>query len=191
MGENKKRMMEAINRSFEEGSEVMPVAESLYYMKAALLLHYGKKYPKQKAAITEVCEMIGRLLGAQEPQGGGGAGMIYGWQERIGEEEGEVTQDHIAEMADRINRIGHIRCDADGSLHCTGTDYRTMSQEEAQRVMAETWNSLGELLDEMARLQEDHARMTYTLRTIAGKAMDAMQGTARSQIAADWWQAQD
>lgn len=107
MGENKKRMMEAINRNFEEGSEVMPVAESLYYMKAALLLHYGKKYPKQKAAITEVCEMIGRLL------------------------------------------------------------------------------------DEMARLQEDHARMTYTLRTIAGKAMDAMQGTARSQIAADWWQAQD
>ena len=105
MGENKKRMMEAINRNFEEGSEVMLVAESLYYMKAALLLHYGKKYPKQKAAITEVCEMIGRLLGAQEPQGGGGAGMIYGWQERIG----EMEETHSSCRRERTSIEGSIR----------------------------------------------------------------------------------
>ena len=61
--------------------------QSLYFMKSALIGHYKRKYPENEAFITEICEMVGRLLGAQEPQGAGGVGMIQGWEESIREIE--------------------------------------------------------------------------------------------------------
>lgn len=71
----------------EETLDVMPEALSFYYMKCALLRHYKQKYPEQKAVITEICEMVGSLLGAQELNDayacGGGVGMIRGWDESI------------------------------------------------------------------------------------------------------------
>ena len=64
-----------------------------------------------------------------------------------------------------------------------------ISQKEALEIIARSINELRALFDEVSSLAEDHARMTHTLRQINEKVVDAMQGTARSEIAVDWWQA--
>lgn len=58
-------------------------AQSHYYMVSAMIFHYTSKYRESKEIITEICEMVGKLLRAEEPCGGGGAGMIRGWLEEI------------------------------------------------------------------------------------------------------------
>lgn len=58
-------------------------AQSRYYMVSALIFHYTSKYRESKEIITEICEMVGKLLKAEEPCGGGGVGMIRGWLEEI------------------------------------------------------------------------------------------------------------
>lgn len=70
-------------------------AQSHYYMVSALIFHYTSKYRESKEIITEICEMVGKLLKAEEPCGGGGAGMIRGWLEEIlaNEEETPDGQD--------------------------------------------------------------------------------------------------
>lgn len=71
----------------EKTVDVVPAEQSFYYMKSALLCHYKQKYPEQEAVVTEICEMVGKLLGVQEPDDayacGGGVGMIRGWEESI------------------------------------------------------------------------------------------------------------
>lgn len=83
--ENTKRP--PVEESGEEKVDVVPEEQSFYYMKCALLWHYKQKYPEKEAVVTDICEMVGRLLGAQEPDDayacGGGVGMIRGWEESI------------------------------------------------------------------------------------------------------------
>ena len=62
-----------------------------------------------------------------------------------------------------------------------------VTTNEAFRDIEDVWNSLHVLLDEIADLSEDRKRLNATLRSINAKAIDAMQGTARSEIPADWW----
>ncbi len=66
-----------------------------------------------------------------------------------------------------------------------------LSESEALTQIESVWNELGALFAEVAQLAEDHARMTHTLRVIDENVLDAMQGTARSQIAEDWWQVRE
>ena len=64
---------------------------SYYFMKCALILYYRNKYPEHEALITEICELVSKLLGAHEPVGsyacGGGVGLLRGWVDYINEIE--------------------------------------------------------------------------------------------------------
>lgn len=100
-----------------------------------------------------------------------------------------MKADQISEMRAAHNKVGHITLAQDGALHFEGTMEGRISESEALHEIALAWNELGALLDEVVQLAEDHARMTHTLRSIGAEVIDAMQGTSRSQIAADWWAA--
>lgn len=95
----------------------------------------------------------------------------------------EITCIHAA-----FDAVGRI-VEANGALTCEGILRGGLEKDAAAKELAAAWNELPALLREVEDLAEDHARMTKTLRTIAGMTADALQGTARSQIAADWWQA--
>ena len=87
-----------VQRRIEAAAAADPdedTAQSYYYMVSALIFHYTSKYRESKEIITEICEMVGKLLKAEEPCGGGGAGMIRGWVEEIlaNEEETPDGQD--------------------------------------------------------------------------------------------------
>lgn len=71
----------------DDNENTMPEWMSFYFMKCALILHYKQKYPEHETLITEICELVGKLLGAHEPTGGGGVGMLRGWVEYIDEIE--------------------------------------------------------------------------------------------------------
>lgn len=68
-------------------ANVIPEEESFYYMKSALIFHYIGRYPEDEEIITEICGMVGKLLGAKAPLGAGGTGMISGWIDKIVEIE--------------------------------------------------------------------------------------------------------
>ena len=83
----------------------------------------------------------------------------------------------------------HLLIDQDGEMIIEAVELGTKSREEALKVIVRSWNDLRALFDEVSSLAEDHARMTHALQKINEKVVDAMQGTARSEIAVDWWQA--
>lgn len=97
-----------------------------------------------------------------------------------------MTADRITEMRADYCKVGRFFLDKEGAIRIQGVIQDEISEKDALEAIANAWNSLPDLLDEVTRLAEDHARMTHTLRIIGSKAMDAMQGTSRSQIAADW-----
>lgn len=98
-----------------------------------------------------------------------------------------MTADSIREMRAAHNKVGSIVFDKSGTLHSQGMMKESLSEAEAKQEIEWVWNELGRLLDEVAQLAEDHARMTHTLAEINEKVIDAMQGTSRSSIAEDWW----
>lgn len=100
-----------------------------------------------------------------------------------------MTADSIREMRAAYNKVGPIVIDKSGTLHSKGVMKKSLSETEAKQEIEWVWNELGQLLDEVAQLAEDHARMTHTLLEINKKVIDAMQGTSRSNIAKDWWSA--
>lgn len=100
-----------------------------------------------------------------------------------------MTADQISEMRHASDRLGHLYIGSDGSMIIEAVAKEQMTLGEAQNEIVQIMNSLRPLLEEVARLAEDHARMTNALREINAKVVDAMQGTSRSEIADDWWQA--
>ena len=72
-----------------QNENIIPDWLSFYFMKNALILHYQQKYPDHKIIVEDICEMVGKLLGAHEPTGayacGGGAGMLRGWVDYLNE----------------------------------------------------------------------------------------------------------
>lgn len=99
-----------------------------------------------------------------------------------------MTAEQIQELRAARNKVGRIIFSAEGVPYCEGVMKARVNEREARAELELAWNSLGKLLDEVAQLAEDHARMTQTLREIDVKVIEAMQGTSRSQIAQDWWQ---
>lgn len=65
----------------------MRFEEDIYYMRCALYGHYARKYFKSEKVVRQICEMVGALLREEVPHGGGGVGMIRGWEEEIEEIE--------------------------------------------------------------------------------------------------------
>ncbi|MBR4040612.1 MAG: hypothetical protein IKJ11_11045 [Clostridia bacterium] len=100
-----------------------------------------------------------------------------------------MTGEQIMCLRDDVNRVGHLLIDQDGEMIIEAVELGTKSREEALKVIVRSWNDLRALFDEVSSLAEDHARMTHALQKINEKVVDAMQGTARSEIAVDWWQA--
>lgn len=101
-----------------------------------------------------------------------------------------MTGEQIADLRQEIHRLGHLFVDQDGRMIIEAVEQGCISQKEALVVIARSWNEMRALFDEVSSLAEDHNRMTHTLRQINEKVVDAMQGTARSEIAVDWWQAE-
>ena len=87
-----------------------------------------------------------------------------------------MTAEQIQELRAARNKVGRIIFSAEGVPYCEGVMKARVNEREARAELELAWNSLGKLLDEVAQLAEDHARMTQTL------------STSRSQIAQDWWQ---
>ena len=100
-----------------------------------------------------------------------------------------MKADQICVLRNEINRLGHLFVNKDGEMIIEAVETGDMSRKEALESIATSWNELSALMDEVSALAEDHARMTHTLHVINEKAVYAMQGTSRSEIAADWWQA--
>ena len=99
-----------------------------------------------------------------------------------------MTYDKYREMIDRYRQVGQVSFEV-GRLMMHNVMLGRIGEAEAGKIVEYTWNELGDLLDEFAQLVEDHSRMTYTLEQISRRAVDAMQGTAKSTIAEDWWSA--
>lgn len=99
-----------------------------------------------------------------------------------------MTFDKYREMLDGYRKVGQMSFEA-GKLMMHGVLVGRIGEAEAGKLVEYIWNDLGDLLDEFTRLAEDHHRMTYTLEQINRRAVDAMQGTAKSTIAEDWWSA--
>lgn len=49
-----------------QNENIMPDWLSFYFMKNALILHYQQKYPDNKIIVEDICEMVGKLLGAHD-----------------------------------------------------------------------------------------------------------------------------
>lgn len=98
-----------------------------------------------------------------------------------------MTADQFTEILAAKNRVGHIVFKGGQLVSCEGILKGRVTTNEAFRDIEDVWNSLHVLLDEIADLSEDRKRLNATLRSINAKAIDAMQGTARSEIPADWW----
>ena len=100
-----------------------------------------------------------------------------------------MTGEQIKDLRHETNRLGHLFVDKDGKMIIEAVEQGCISQKKALEIIARSINELRSLFDEVSSLAEDHARMTHTLHKINEKVVDAMQGTARSEIAVDWWQA--
>lgn len=100
-----------------------------------------------------------------------------------------MTAEQIISLRRNIEQIGHIIVNKDGTLMIEAVMNGSMPYEEAAKTLSISWNELNALMDEVSTLAEDHARMTKTLHYVNEKVVYAMQGTSRSEIAADWWQA--
>lgn len=99
-----------------------------------------------------------------------------------------MTYDKYREMLDGYRKIGQISFE-NGKLLMHGVLVGRIGEAEAGKTVEYIWDDLRDLLDEFAQLAEDHQRMIKTLEWINGRAVDAMQGTAKSTIAEDWWSA--
>lgn len=100
-----------------------------------------------------------------------------------------MTGEQISCMRHDAHLVGNLFVDQDGELVIEAVEKGEMSKGEALKSIVCVWNDLRSLFDEVSTLAEDHSRMTRTLHKINEKVVDAMQGSSRSQIAADWWQA--
>lgn len=99
-----------------------------------------------------------------------------------------MTADKFREMLAGYRQVGQVSFEV-GKLMMHGVLVGRIGEAEAGKTVECIWHDLGDLLDEFARLAEDHRRMTYTLEQINRRVVDAMQGTAKSTIAEDWWSA--
>lgn len=99
-----------------------------------------------------------------------------------------MQDDSIREMQAAYDRVRHIGFKGEQMIFCEGAETGKISHEDALKAIAYTWNMLGDLLEEVTALSQDHARMNRSLRDIQRLAENAMQGTARSEIPADWWE---
>lgn len=100
-----------------------------------------------------------------------------------------MTGEQVKDLRYETSRLGRLFVDKDGKMIIEAVEQGCISQKEALVIIARSINELRALFDEVSSLAEDHARMTHTLLKINEKVVDAMQGTARSKIAVDWWQA--
>lgn len=98
-----------------------------------------------------------------------------------------MTNDQFTEILAAKNRVGHIVFKDGRLVSCEGILKGRVTTNEAFQYIEDVWNSLHVLLNEIADLSEDRKRLNATLRSINAKTIDAMQGTARSEIPADWW----
>ena len=98
-----------------------------------------------------------------------------------------MTNDQFTEILAAKNRVGHIVFKDGRLVNCEGILKGRVTTNEAFQDIEDVWNSLHVLLNEIADLAEDRKRLNATLRSINAKTIDAMQGTARSEIPADWW----
>lgn len=101
--------------------------------------------------------------------------------------KGNMTNDQFTEILAAKNRVGHIVFKDGRLVSCEGILKGRVTTNEAFQDIEDVWNSLHVLLNEIADLAEDRKRLNATLRSINAKTIDAMQGTARSEIPADWW----
>lgn len=99
-----------------------------------------------------------------------------------------LTAEQIDVLRNNIFELGHMIIGRNGDLSISAVERGIIDEKKALCMVAESWNDLFLLLDEVSLLAEDHARMSYTLRTIDQKVSDTLQGTSRSEIAKDWWQ---
>lgn len=97
-----------------------------------------------------------------------------------------MTNDQFTEILAAKNRVGHIVFKDGRLVSCEGILKGRVTTNEAFQDIEDVWNSLHVLLNEIADLEEDRKRLNATLRSINAKTIDAMQGTARSEIPADW-----
>lgn len=100
-----------------------------------------------------------------------------------------MTAEQIYFLRKNIEQIGHVIVTKDGTLMIEAVMNGSMPYGEAAMLLSTSWNELDALMAEVSTLAEDHARMTKTLHDVNEKVVYAMQGTSRSQIAVDWWQA--
>ena len=98
-----------------------------------------------------------------------------------------MTDDQITEILAAKNRVGHIGFKDGRLVSCEGIIKGRVTTDEVFQDIEDVWNSLHVLLNEITDLSEDRKRLNATLRSIDAKVIDAMQGTARSEIPADWW----
>ena len=98
-----------------------------------------------------------------------------------------MTNEQFTEILAAKNRVGHIVFKDGRLVSCEGILKGRVTTNEAFQDIEDVWNSLHVLLNEIADLEEDRKRLNATLRSINAKTIDAMQGTARSEIPADWW----
>lgn len=99
-----------------------------------------------------------------------------------------MTSDKIREMQAAYDKVGHIGFEGERLAFCEGAVRGGIGREDALNEIENAWNALGELLSEVADLSQDRARMNCSLRNIQQIVTDAMQGTARSEVPADWWE---
>lgn len=100
-----------------------------------------------------------------------------------------MTGEQIQSFRYDLNRVGHLYLKKSGEMAIEAVEKGVVSKADAVEAIVLCWNMMPALVQELGRLAEDHARMTCTLRKINEGVVNAMQGTARSQIAEDWWQA--
>lgn len=99
-----------------------------------------------------------------------------------------MTNEEITCIQAAFDAVGRF-VEVNGALTCEGVLRGALEKGDVCKALAAAWNELPALIREVEDLAEDHARMTKTLRMMASLTADALQGTARSQVAADWWQA--
>ena len=101
-----------------------------------------------------------------------------------------MTSEQINEIQFAYQKVGYINFKNQQLFFCEGIENKELTCQQALQEIAIVWNGLGDLLNEIANLEQDHARMTQALHLINQQILDTLQGTARSQVAADWWEMQ-
>jgi len=99
-------------------------------------------------------------------------------------------EDYLA-LKQAVEDIGVISFSESGLVFCEGVLRGKMAPEEVFQHIERCWNLMSELIGDVDRMVEDHARMTDSLQRIDKETLDALRCTSRLMIPGDWWIVRD